>query len=228
MTGAVVALVALSGSVMAAGPVFQNGSFENGNYVPTYEGQDYERLANGSTAITGWTVTKGNVDWTASGIWQAADGTKSVDLDGAEETAGAISQTFETHLNGTYVVTFAMSGNPGNPAVSPSKTMTVDAAGTATPYIYDTTGNDFAHMNYVTKTFSFTATGPTTTLTFTSTTASGWGPVIDNIVITETNANGPSCKNSGWKTMTDRFSTPFKNQGDCVSYYATGEKNLAL
>ena len=27
--------------------------------------------------------------------------------------------------------------------------------------------------------------------------------------------------------MTDKYSTLFKNQGDCVSYYATGEKNLA-
>ena len=29
------------------------------------------------------------------------------------------------------------------------------------------------------------------------------------------------------KTMVDSAGTPFKNQGDCVSYYATGEKNLA-
>ena len=35
-------------------------------------------------------------------------------------------------------------------------------------------------------------------------------------------------KNSGWKTMVDNVSNPFKNQGDCVSYYATGEKNLAF
>jgi hypothetical protein len=27
--------------------------------------------------------------------------------------------------------------------------------------------------------------------------------------------------------MTDRYGTPFKNQGDCVSYWATGEANLA-
>ena len=83
----------------------------------------------GSTAIDGWTVTKGNVDWTESGIWQAADGTKSIDLDGAENTAGAISRPSTPIVDGTYVVTFSMSGNPGNPSRSPIKTMSVDAAG---------------------------------------------------------------------------------------------------
>ena len=112
MTGAVVALVALSGSAMAAGPVFANGSFETGTYVPTYAGQDYERLDNGSTAINGWTVTEGQRRLDRIRIWQAADGSKSIDLDGAEDTAGAISQTFDTVVNGTYVVTFSMSGNP--------------------------------------------------------------------------------------------------------------------
>jgi hypothetical protein len=32
------------------------------------------------------------------------------------------------------------------------------------------------------------------------------------------------CKNNGWKSMTNPG--PFKNQGDCVSYFATNAKNL--
>jgi hypothetical protein len=39
--------------------------------------------------------------------------------------------------------------------------------------------------------------------------------------------SGAACKNGGWKTMSDNVPNPFKNQGDCVSFYATGEKNLA-
>ena len=35
------------------------------------------------------------------------------------------------------------------------------------------------------------------------------------------------CKQDGWRTHTDHFGTPFKNQGDCVSYVATDGKNLA-
>ncbi|HWT56138.1 MAG TPA: hypothetical protein VN031_03865 [Candidatus Microsaccharimonas sp.] len=33
-----------------------------------------------------------------------------------------------------------------------------------------------------------------------------------------------SCKNNGWKAMTNPG--PFKNQGDCVSYFATGGRNM--
>jgi hypothetical protein len=33
------------------------------------------------------------------------------------------------------------------------------------------------------------------------------------------------CLNGGWKTLTDANGHSFKNQGDCVSYFATGGKN---
>ena len=52
--------------------------------------------------------------------------------------------------------------------------------------------------------------------------------MIDNVVITETLAPGANCKNGGWETMVDKTGTHFKNQGDCVSFFATGEKNLAF
>jgi len=35
------------------------------------------------------------------------------------------------------------------------------------------------------------------------------------------------CMNGGWQTLTDSSFTSFKNQGDCVSYVATGGKNTA-
>jgi hypothetical protein len=35
------------------------------------------------------------------------------------------------------------------------------------------------------------------------------------------------CKNGGWKNYTDANGTSFKNQGDCVSYVATGGRNSA-
>jgi Protein of unknown function (DUF642) len=122
-----------------------------------------------------------------------------------------------------------MSGNPGNPAVSPIKTMSVDAAGTTQAYTYntDTKGTTFGDMKWESQTFTFQAKSTQTTLTFTSTTGSGWGPALDNVVITQTLATGTDCKKGGWQTMVDRTGTHFRNQGDCVSYYATGEKNLA-
>ena len=33
------------------------------------------------------------------------------------------------------------------------------------------------------------------------------------------------CKQGGWKTLTDSAGNPFKNQGDCVSYFATAGRN---
>lgn len=35
------------------------------------------------------------------------------------------------------------------------------------------------------------------------------------------------CKKGGWQSLTDDEGTPFKNQGDCVSYVATGGTNKA-
>ena len=55
------------------------------------------------------------------------------------------------------------------------------------------------------------------------------GPALDNVVVTETAATAATkddCKNDGWKTMKDRLGNGFKNQGDCVSYFATDGRNL--
>ena len=39
--------------------------------------------------------------------------------------------------------------------------------------------------------------------------------------------NKEACKKGGWQGFTDNNGTPFKNQGDCVSFIATGGKNPA-
>lgn len=74
--------------------------------------------------------------------------------------------------------------------------------------------------------YSFVATSASTTLTFASATAGYYGPALDNVVVTETARTGANCKKGGWKTMHDSLGNGFKNHGDCVSYYATGGKNL--
>jgi hypothetical protein len=50
---------------------------------------------------------------------------------------------------------------------------------------------------------------------------------FDNVTInasTYTFENKDSCKNGGWQQFTSSPG-PFKNQGDCVSYFATGGEN---
>jgi hypothetical protein len=52
---------------------------------------------------------------------------------------------------------------------------------------------------------------------------------IDNVMINDTTytfESAQSCKNDGWQQFTSAPG-PFKNQGDCVSYFATGGKNTA-
>ncbi|MBI2020570.1 hypothetical protein HYS94_04080 [Candidatus Daviesbacteria bacterium] len=53
--------------------------------------------------------------------------------------------------------------------------------------------------------------------------------LVDNVVInnsTYTFENADSCKKDGWQSFTSDPG-PFKNQGDCVSYFSTGDKNTA-
>ncbi len=139
--------------------------------------------------------------------------------------AGTLSQTFATTIGNTYNVSFQLSGNPaGDPAV---KTLEVSATGgTVGLYSYDVTGNDLTNMNWMPEKYSFLATSASTTLSFVSTTAGAFGPAIDNVVVTEDVPEKDDCKQGGWETMIDNAGNSFKNQGDCVSYFATKGKNL--
>ena len=88
------------------------------------------------------------------------------------------------------------------------------------------TGNTLSNMDWTPETYTFLAPSASTTLSFVSTTAGAWGPAIDNVVITETVPTKSDCKDGGWQAMIDNAGNHFKNQGDCVSYFATGGKNL--
>jgi choice-of-anchor C domain-containing protein len=223
---AMVASIAVAGSALAAFPGVTNGSFEDG----TYPGGPFVQVNAGITGPTGWTVSAGSIDWVA-GLWQAQAGSKSLDLNGV--APGTISQTLATTIGKTYVVSFYLSGNPqGGPA---AKTLTVSATGSApASYTFDTSvaQNTVTDMKWSAKSYSFVATNTSTVLAFASTTsASAYGPALDNVVVTEsgtgTGATKASCKKGGWKTLTDSAGHHFKNQGDCVSFYASGGKNLA-
>ena len=54
--------------------------------------------------------------------------------------------------------------------------------------------------------------------------------VIDDVTVAVDIAAVPAskdeCKKGGWQELTDDQGNSFKNQGDCVSYVATGGKNL--
>jgi choice-of-anchor C domain-containing protein len=213
-------LASLVLSATALGAAFDNGSFETGPAPGSFV-----QVNAGSTAITGWTVGVA-IDYIGT-YWQHAHGDRSIDMN-ASPSMGSISQTFDTVANNTYVVTFAMSGNP-NCGTGVDKVMRVKATGKAAEDVtyHIPAGASNTNMTWVDKGYSFTGAGSSTTLEFTSLSGTNCGPALDQVRVTETVATGAQCKNNGWKTMVDNIGNAFKNQGDCVSFYATGEKNLA-
>ncbi len=169
------ALWEVSTSVDSASNLLVNGSFEVGPDPGTYL-----PLNPGSTVITGWTVTRGQVDYV--GIWQSFDGSRSIDLDGTPGFGG-IAQTFATHAGVTYAVNFAMAGNPhGSPE---PKVMAVEAAGQSTSFIFDATGTTYVNMAWEKKNWKFVATGTTTTLEFYSldNIDGFYGPALDSVSV---------------------------------------------
>ena len=158
--------------------LIQNGSFEHG-----IEPGEWTTLKAGSPGIDGWTITTGTVDIVGA-LWPAADGSRSIDLDGV--SFGGIAQTFKTEKGKSYVVTFDFAGNPhGPPQV---KRMKVSAAGQSADFSYDILNKPHTNRGWATPSFQFTAHDTETTLEFDSLdTVNGYfGPVIDNVIVQAT------------------------------------------
>ena len=166
-----------AGAASAAGVV--NGSFETGGPGDAGLG-GFSTLGGGSTSINGWTVTGDSVDW-INGYWQGADGTHSVDLNGVG--VGGVEQLISTTPGKTYKLSFSLSGNPDNG--SDTKTMLVSAGQGVGSYSYafTTPPNSRGSMNWVDDSLTFTASGPSTLISFQSTTTGNccWGPALDNV-----------------------------------------------
>lgn len=162
-----------------------NGSFEQGISNDAY---GFTTLNSGDTSITGWTVGGDSIDWIGN-YWQAADGSRSLDLNGLHP--GSISQTLSGLTSGqTYAVSFELAGNPaGGPE---PKTLSVAASAGSNTYTFNATNTSLETMGWVTESFFFTANATSTLLSFTSTTTgfsgnetypSAFGPALDNVSI---------------------------------------------
>lgn len=172
-------LLSLGSSTVQASLVV-NGSFEDG-VAPGL----FINLLGGSTDIAGWIVTGTKIDYVGS-IWEASDGSRSLDLDGSTlpQGNGGVAQTFATTPGMAYTVTFDMAGNPANtPTIKP---MRVSAAGQSQDFTFDITDSSFDDMGWLAKSWTFTADSATTTLEFRSLTQSGqigWGAALDNVSV---------------------------------------------
>ncbi len=170
----------------AQAALFTNGSFELGNNPP---GSGYTTLAAGNTDLTAWSIGGDSIDWIGS-YWAAADGSRSVDLNGLGP--GSISQTFDTVNGQTYNVTFMLAGNSdGLPDVKTLIGYANDIQN-AVSFSFDSTGSN-STMGWTEYGFAFTATGASTTLFFASTTddpnfagtypGNPFGPALDDVKV---------------------------------------------
>ena len=169
-----VAALAVSGGAAGAASLV-NGSFESG---PTPG--SFLTLGTGSTAVTGWTVSAGTIDYIGS-YWTAQDGVRSLDLAG--NSPGAVSQSIATTVGQAYRITYWIARNPDG-GLNP-RTGFIDVGGGVTQFLYSGSGNR-ANMQWQQETFDFTATGASTTLTFAADPATAgqfFGPALDNISI---------------------------------------------
>lgn len=163
---------------------FINGDFELG----VDPGAQLATLAAGSTAITGWTVTGGPIDY-ISGYWEAGSGSRSLDLSAL--TAGGISQTFDTIAGQTYSVDFLLAGNPVGGAGT--KTVSVAATGNAAlEYGFNTAGTSTGDMGWISQIYTFTAASDSTTLSFASLNDNPYGPALDNVAVSITAVPEPA------------------------------------
>jgi choice-of-anchor C domain-containing protein len=176
---AAVAAIAFPGGAQAA--MFTNGSFEAGE-APG----GYTTLYTSSTAITGWTVSSGSIDYIGS-LWAASDGSRSLDLSGGD--VGSIAQAFDTVIGRAYKVTYDLAGNPqGGVAEKRLSVFASGAGNVASTESFDTTGRTEAAMGWSRRSYSFVADSATTTLSFSSLTAGAYGPALDNVAVTALSA----------------------------------------
>lgn len=209
------------GTTTVTNTSFTNGSFEGG----PNPGTSWVTLGAGSTQINGWTISAGNIDYIGT-AWQSSDGSRSLDMSGSG--VGAISQAFTTVAGQTYTVTFDLAGNPGYGTGTGSKQLTVsvdNSAKTSQTYSFDTTGHILSNMGWVSKTFSFVASGTSTTLTFTSLTAGVYGPALDNVKVND--SGGETSTTAGASGVTAASApvslTTYRNKvGQSFQFTVTG------
>jgi choice-of-anchor C domain-containing protein len=166
----------------AAAAGFVNGSFEASTCGAASGG--FATVNAGNNCITGWTVDSGSVDY-INGYWQAQDGVRSIDLAGS--SPGTISQIFDTVAGHLYSVNYYLSGNPDGGALTKFGVVSAvngSLIGSAT--FLGVQGASHSNMNYLPWNFTFTATGPTTKLSFSSAPSAGnfYGAALDSVSVT--------------------------------------------
>lgn len=130
--------------------------------------------------IGNWVVTDGTVQQVGP-FWQAASGKQCLHLNGI--SPGTVVQNVRTAEGRTYLVSFAMAGNPDSGP--PVKQMAVTWGGVSLPVqTFDTDGKTITNMGWSRRAFTVAASSVSpTTLAFQSLTDGAGGPAIDDVIV---------------------------------------------
>jgi choice-of-anchor C domain-containing protein len=164
-------------------PLLVNGSFERGPELPNPDAKGYKELEAGSRELTGWVVTRAQIDW-ISAYWDHAHGNRSIDLHGSPGVGG-IKQTFATTKGQKYRLTFYLAGNPYAETRHIAKSVMVRVAGEEAKFTFDASNRAMKDMGWQLQTMDFVAEGAETTLEFYSpmTECQVAGPALDDVSV---------------------------------------------
>jgi choice-of-anchor C domain-containing protein len=153
----------------AADNLILNGGFED--FTGTFNAGHYSTVYANETSLANWTVGGATVDVVKDGYWGAISG-NSIDMLGTPGP-GTLSQTFNTVLGQSYLLSFDLSANMGG---GDSKALFVSFnGGAATSFTGSGTISPYS--------LSFVGTGSPTTLLFASAATGNSGAVLDNVSV---------------------------------------------
>lgn len=113
-----------------------------------------------------------------------------MDINGT--SPGSIYQEFDTVAGAWYEVLFDMAGNPDDPSDPTTKELNVSAYSFSTDYAFLVESSySTSNMNRETQMFTFQADTTITKLLFTSLTDGFYGPALDYVRVTRTQAQVP-------------------------------------
>jgi choice-of-anchor C domain-containing protein len=162
------------GNLAVHAQTLNNGSFESG----TNAGVSVLLSAPDSSAITGWSILNGTVDYIGT-RWTAGEGARCLDLNGT--SPATIAQDIIGLVPGiSYELSFLMAGNPEGPPAT--KSLEVSVGSLSQMYSFSGVGSP-ANLGWSQQTMNFTATAATMPLSFSSLTAGIYGPALDNVRI---------------------------------------------
>ncbi|MBC7504476.1 MAG: DUF642 domain-containing protein [Sandarakinorhabdus sp.] len=179
---AIGAALVFSTSAQASTNLVVNGSFENG----TAPGGAAFLATNNTTSITGWKVLSTGINYVDNSMWDASDGSRSVELATTAGNGGIWQRISGFAAGYRYRLTFNVSANPFDPALrpKPSRVLVSVTGGVSEIYKYTLNNiNTAGNMLYDTVSYDFIASGAMQNVQLRAAVNTQYGPVIDAVNI---------------------------------------------